>query len=338
MPKKIEPAVLSMFFNVPYPDPTLAPAEEGGRVDYLDLSQCASIVNRRFYRQGLNWAVAGMKIHSASDALGTVSMYKIQSTWCCMQAWGKGFRLWNQMNDQVLDDQPSIRPRFHDFKIHMDSQHVGNAFTNNLIPYVEQIDNNGNISLQSYQEGEWTRSLIEMPNIVTDPGDPSATPPRFPVVETVGYSLKMHGDDTSSSKALIQGYADSRKVPTQPDPVTQANADIGWMNNLLDMGEVNEDIAYNLQTIGEDLPYSQFEYPGAGANADEPSLHSISKITNTTIGGNTGVVGGVFPAGLIKIHNNVVGEGVSPSSSFTLELLLVPGTHRGYMAESILEA
>jgi hypothetical protein len=28
----------------------------------IDLSQCASLMNRRFYRQGLNWAVAGFKI------------------------------------------------------------------------------------------------------------------------------------------------------------------------------------------------------------------------------------------------------------------------------------
>jgi hypothetical protein len=31
----------------------------------LDLSQVASLVNRRFYRQGLSWAVSNTKIRSA---------------------------------------------------------------------------------------------------------------------------------------------------------------------------------------------------------------------------------------------------------------------------------
>ena len=34
----------------------------------IDLSQCASIVNRRFYRQGLNWAVAGFTLHADAGA------------------------------------------------------------------------------------------------------------------------------------------------------------------------------------------------------------------------------------------------------------------------------
>ncbi len=30
---------------------------------YIDLSQASSLVNRRFYRQGINWAVAGFTLH-----------------------------------------------------------------------------------------------------------------------------------------------------------------------------------------------------------------------------------------------------------------------------------
>jgi hypothetical protein len=102
-----------MFFSVPL-----------GGSSFIDLSQCASIVNRRFYRQGLNWAVAGFRIHSASTTTGTVNFYKIQSTWMASNAWMKGFALWNEMNEQVLDNQPSIKPRFHDFKIALDTDHL----------------------------------------------------------------------------------------------------------------------------------------------------------------------------------------------------------------------
>jgi len=306
--RKIEPAVTKMFFSVPLTTPS-----------FIDLSQCASIVNRRFYRQGLNWAVAGFRIHSASTTTGTVTFFKVQNTWMASNAWHKGFALWNQMNEQVLDDQPSIKPRFHDFKIALDTDHIAAGsptFTNNLIPYVESA---GGVQTE-FEQGEWTRSLIEIPNVDTSGG------------ATVGYAVKMHGDDTSSSKALIQGYADSRSVPTEPDPVTQAGADTGWMNLLLDVGDSHEEIAYNLQTIGEDLPYDQLEYPGAGVNGAEPAVHAISYLTPTTVGGLTQVEGGNFQCGLIKVVPALADSASPALTAVDLEVILVPGGHRGYLA------
>lgn len=314
-PRKIEPAVTKMFFSVGLTTPA-----------FIDLSQCASIVNRRFYRQGLNWAVAGFRIHSASTTTGSVNFYKIQDTWMASNAWHKGYALWNQMNDLVLDDQPSIKPRFHDFKIALDTDHLqagSPTFVNNLIPYTEtalgvQVD---------YLEGEWTRSLLEMPNIEITPGVPGDG------VHTVGFAIKMHGDDTSTSKALIQGYADSRSVPTEPDPVTQAGADTGWMNLLLDEGASHEEIALNLTNIGEDLPYSQLEYPGGGGNAAEPQLHAIAIVSATTVGGQTSVEGGAFQCGLIKVVPTLVDS--ASATAIDLEVILVPGPHRGYMCQKM---
>ena len=50
---KIEPSVLTLTFATP---------GSGAARSYIDLSQVASLVNRRFYRQGINWAVAGFKL------------------------------------------------------------------------------------------------------------------------------------------------------------------------------------------------------------------------------------------------------------------------------------
>jgi len=53
--KKIEPSELTITLRTPIMNP-------GADEDfYCDLSQVASLVNRRFYRQGLNWAVSGFK-------------------------------------------------------------------------------------------------------------------------------------------------------------------------------------------------------------------------------------------------------------------------------------
>ena len=237
-------------------------------------------------------------------------------------AWQKGFALWNKMNDQVLDEQPSIKPKYHDFKIAMDTDHLAAGsptFANNLIPFVQDAAG----TQTEFLTGEWTRSLLGMPNDAGVPGD------------TVGYAIKMHGNDTTSSKALISGYADSRGVPTEPDPATQGGADVGWMNNLLDAGDSHEEIAFNLQTIGESLPYDQDEYPGGGGNGSEPQVHAIGIISNTTVGGQTTLEGGNFQCGLIKIVTDLDDEG--GASAIDLELILVPGDHRGYLAEPMQE-
>jgi hypothetical protein len=61
--------------------PTVAPGTTG--THYVDLSQIASIVNRRFYRQGINWALSGIKIRSAAGALGVVSVVNYQTLGSC---------------------------------------------------------------------------------------------------------------------------------------------------------------------------------------------------------------------------------------------------------------
>ena len=55
---KMEPAVQTMTVQMP--------AVPGGSVGthYVDLSQIASLFNRRFYRQGINWALSGIKVRS----------------------------------------------------------------------------------------------------------------------------------------------------------------------------------------------------------------------------------------------------------------------------------
>ena len=59
---KIEPSVQTLSFAIPLP--------AGSSNNFIDLSQVASLVNRRFYRQGINWAVAGFKILTNAGDVG----------------------------------------------------------------------------------------------------------------------------------------------------------------------------------------------------------------------------------------------------------------------------
>jgi hypothetical protein len=124
---KIEPAVQTMTVTIP----TVAAGTVG--TYYCDLSQIASLANRRFYRQGINWALSGIKIRSAAGALGVISVSKLPNTWVMSNAWEKSMRAWMKMNRDAMEET-SVRPKFLDFKIYADAQHHAAGYADNLLP------------------------------------------------------------------------------------------------------------------------------------------------------------------------------------------------------------
>ena len=124
--KKIEPAVQTLTFVIQATD-------TGKEVWHADLSQCASIMNRRFYRQGINWAVSGFKILSSSGSSGQISINKLPNTWIVSNSWEKGFRAWQRQQREVIEDgtQESTMAKFNDFKIFMNTDHFNNGVTRN---------------------------------------------------------------------------------------------------------------------------------------------------------------------------------------------------------------
>ena len=144
--RNIEPAVQTLDFGL-----NLTVPAGGSQRFYIDLSQCASLVNRRFYRQGLNWGVAGFKILGGGTALVVVG--KLPNSWVFANAWKKSMAVWSRMNREALAESETIRPRFLDFKIYSDDEHHTDGFVGNLLP-------NG------FQPGEWESSKIVVPSQV----------------------------------------------------------------------------------------------------------------------------------------------------------------------------
>ena len=106
----------------------------------IDLSQCASLMNRRFYRQGLNWAVAGFKILTSAGVTGNVTISKLPNTWVTSNAWEKAFRAWNKQQMDAIDEAgaESAVAKFRDFKVFADVEHVSAGIAGNLLPYDSQ--------------------------------------------------------------------------------------------------------------------------------------------------------------------------------------------------------
>ncbi len=330
--RNIEPSVQTVFLATP----TVAP---GATASFTaDLSQIVSLINRRFYRQGINWAVAGIKI--LTQGQGSITIKKLPNTWVLSNAWEKSFRTWQKMNREALAEAESVRPKFLDFKIYADSIHHTDGFGANLLPLDGQLP-----VAQPYQAGEWEASKIYIPDTTTpgtvDTRELIATGANFPGAGASGFN----------AVSLIEGYAASRGLPYPEDPNVPADADSAsgvapqnWMAALFNEG-TTQDSAVLDDMIGENnqAPYpfegdgtnTDTQYPGGANQAPGLQVHDFEFITATTIGGTTRMKGGNFPCGLMRFDWSV--DAASPTSNIAIQIDLIPGNHRGYLCEPMTE-
>ena len=332
---KIEPSVMTFSFTIP----TTPPGQVASH--YIDLSQVASIVNRRFYRQGINWAVAGFKFTSTAGSSGQIGIGKLPNTWVMANAWEKSMRTWNRMNREALSESGSLRPKFLDFKVYADSGHHTAGFAANLLPYA--------IGSATATAGEWESSKLLIP--VTGPG--TTNPGQVTERELIAVGANYPGNGASGLNAvsLIEGYAASRALPDVLDPNTPgdaADADGGtpenWMSALFNDGTQQTDEVIAVMTSENNIAPYPFEndgthvdtmYPGGGNQLAGLQLHDQSLVTGTTIGGHTHLKGGNFPCGLIQITNVAADDGTG--LTLQLQISMVPGMHRGYECEPMTE-
>jgi len=327
--KKLQPAVQTMTFQL-----------SGSGTNYIDLSQCASLLNRRFYRQGLNWAVAGFTLQCYQGVSAYANISKLPNTWVTSNAWEKGFHVWRRMIKNAQDDSgmESVEGRYSDFKIFMDWDHYNgnNDFQSNLIPQ----DAEG----YAWHDGSWAPSLITIP----DAGGIGNN-----------FKLMMLGENDPSGqnvKSLIQGYADSRSLPQESDPNLPDDAASNWYLDVFDEGTVQDsmvinNILTNSETqnppypledgIAQDgTPYTDTQYPGGENNPHGfggRELHYPLAVRSDAVGSNSSAPGSNFPCGLIAVEAGVTLNDPSSGLDAVARLLvhMVPGDHKGYLCEKM---
>jgi len=328
--KKIQPAVMKFNF-------IFSASTSGKESRHIDLSQVASLVNRRFYRQGLNWAVQGFKLVTTANN-GSISIHKLPNTWVMSNAWEKGFRAWMKQQREAMQEVASIKPKFLDYKIFMNKDHRTAGSLANLLPHSAATIGQ---PIQVATPGEWEYSKIYTPSAPT--GVP--TGPN-------GFNIMAVGANdfiTTNTVSLIQGYANSRGLPDVIDPNapddaadTDDNNPENWLSAMFNEGtgqvaEVIDDaLADNNQSPypyeGDGVAVTTM-YPGGATQMNSLEIHSQEFVTNSTIGGTTRLAGGNFPCGLIEVST----FDFKPGDGLLLEVTLVPGTHRGYLAEEMTD-
>lgn len=338
MKSKIQPAVMKMHFAFT--------AGTANQVQHIDISQCASLLNRRFYRQGLNWAVAGFKL-TTTGTTGLISIHKLPNTWVMSNAWEKGFRLWQKMNKAALAETQSVAPKFMDFKIYANKDHHSAGSRVNLLP--SSAGTLANSLPQRATAGEWEYSKYVIPD--TTDGAVGGIENREIIAVGANYPP---GGAALGAVSLIEGYAASRGLPNIEDPNTpndfmdvSGSSPENWMVALFNDG-VQQDAQVLSDMIENNIAPYPFEnadpsitdtmYPGGANQLSSLEIHDQEYVTGTTVGGTTRLQGGNFPCGLIEIAtSNFPVDGQGNPSQLLLEVTLVPGSHRGYLAESMTE-
>ena len=321
---KIQPAAMTLSFTYNI-DP------QSVSTNYIDLSQVASLVNRRFYRQGINWAVSGFKFLTNQN--GSVQVQKLPNSWIMSNSWEKSFRTWTRMNNQALAESESVRPKFLDFKIYADSEHHSAGSAANLLPQ----SGIGAVATA----GEWEPSKVVIPETSTTSGAVT----EYELI-AVGANNPGPGASGLNAKSLIEGYAASRGLPDVLDPNTPDDAATyteNWMTAIFNEGTLQDATVVGEMIDENNIAPYPFEndgvhtdtmYPGGANQLTGLQLHDIEYVTTSTIGGTTRLKGGNFPCGLIKV---IHGNNSEAGDLVVLTIDLVPGNHRGYLCEPMTE-
>ena len=336
---KVDPSVLTMTFQMAY-----TTEASGKQKDYIDLSQCASLLNRRFYRQGINWVVSSIKVLSPSGTVGQFQVQKLPNTWVMSNSWEKSFRAWQHMIKNATDESgsQSIKGKFLDFKIYADADHHSLGYGRNLLPVSGATL--GAASMQA-TVGQWQPATVEIPETSTTVG--ASTEYEF---VGVGPSNPGAGASGLNAKSLIAGYAVSRALPSITDPNVpddSASYSENWMLALFNDGTLQDsNVVDMLELTGDEPPYPyendgtnlDTQYPGGQNNLAQLEIHDSEYISATTVGGKTTFKGGNFPCGLVCFATSgIAGASQQNPTIFNVQIDLVPGNHRGYLCEPMTE-
>jgi hypothetical protein len=256
---------------------------------YIDTAKQLSKINRRLYSQSRMYAYQGLTFiwRSTGTSAGSVATIEVKvgtagNTWVVHNAHVKGHALWNQMQDLVLEDNPSIKGKWHDYKIQL-SDSVSAARS------LEAIAGDGGL----YLDGEWAYSTYVMPQHDVDPAT------GLPLAATE-LSAVLIGGDTGSKRSLVKAYQDSRSTVQPIDPNVPAAMSGSFFNLLTDSGSQEPELADVIEGENDEPPYDTDLYPGGDTNADAAAIVQYAAISAAEVDGRCGPF--VAPCVLIELQ------------------------------------
>ena len=293
----------------------------GSGTTFIDIARALSIINRKFYRQGVYYYINSVEVYNNES--GVIDLHTLPDTWVTKNAWNRGFQLFQKMNS--LTDSPVsgvTRPKYHDFKVYMNDTHRQRGSMN---PVMSTI--NGGTTEYEADEWEYSRFVTADSDGDLQNGEVNQEADDFFV-----HMLGGHTGDTDNwtSVGLIKSYAESRTtVPNQGSTSGNPDTNVDITDPLLNVFDFSSeeqmnDIIENLINHNDQPPYNQNAYVGELST----SLQHVARIgTEQGVGRIGRAAGFCAPMGLLCV------DPFGVSTDFRLVLNLAPGTYHGVYAE-----
>lgn len=318
---KLQPAVRHLRYIL-----THNPDGNGDDSHFIDLAKDLSAVNRRFYRQGKEYHVAGVTIHDTDANPTWVKIGVAPNTWVTRNAWYKGFKLWTAMNEQVTEEPTAtmITPKYHDFKVYLNRNHRTHEQAGTDVSGPRDLYEN------EVGVGDWDYSSYFLP---AEGG--SASPDHDETAITLlGPSDGSLGAFTTVG--LIAGYEQTRAAPATQEPFLPhgGTVDQSWMTNLFDTGDTFDDITESLTDDNDAPPYAIYDYPG-GANVGTTNAWTGPAMVGQAFTTSTFNVSRIGPFSAICGLIEIVTRNTSSPNTIGVTIELMPGRYKGVAATAI---
>jgi hypothetical protein len=298
--KKTAPTILRLSFE-----------GIGGATQYVDIAKALSAVNRKFYRQGVYYYVNSVELYNNEDAF--VDLHTLPDNWITKNAHQRGFQLFQRMNAQVSEAGFTARPKYHDFKVYMDSTHQGRG---SLSPSLHGINSVSAV----VESDDWEYSKFVSAD---DDGDATQEADDF-FVHMLGGHTGSAGNWTSVG--LIKSYGETRAT-VNPDTPDDANFDAtDPLVNVFDMSSEEQlnDLIDNLNADNDDPPYDYNRYVGEVSS----NMQHVARLATSVSTGRVAKASGFCaPFGLVCVDPQ------DTATAWRLVINLAAGTYHGTYAE-----
>lgn len=226
---------------------------------FIDSGQSLSLLNRRLMKQGRAYYISSIEIaadgitpEQADDQI-RVTVSTVQNNWISKNAWVKSKALFDEMNDKVLQDNPSLKAKWHDFKVHFDTDN----FTGLSIRPVGGGGATLNYTTAGQPaDGEWEISKFVMPQHEIDPATGFPLPAREFEMTLNGAGNAAIAGGATGVQNMITAYQLSRARQHEPAPDVDPLASSSFFNILTDDGGQEPELADVLEDANDMPPYS----------------------------------------------------------------------------------
>ena len=306
---KMEPSVTSLFYEMPT-------GTGAGVSRFIDLSADLSRLNRKLMRQGMQYVVAGVTVTddvNVTSALD-VSISTAGNTWVTQNAWTKGRALWDEMNQEVLDDNPSVQGKWADYKVGL-TENMASANT------ISALDGSASALPGGY---EWNKSTYVVPQHDVDAAGNVKPADQFTAC------LVGPDDLPNFVFSLVKAYEDSRATVQNITPNVPAALPNSFYLKLTDDGSQDPELATVIIDQNDQPPYSPNAgaYPGGAAFTVGGATTRVCRGVKNDFTPTLQLGGFTAECGLIRI-DAVRSAG---SDNCRVQIHLVPGNYRGVMA------